>query len=293
MSRWRVGIVGPGRAGTVVAAALARARHRVVAVAGGSPRSRDRLRSRLPTARDAPVDRVAADCDLVVVAVSDDALEQVVEAMAAGVPLGGIRIVHLSGARGLAPLAPAAAAGAAVAACHPAVTFPDALADPEVLVGMPWAVTVGDGDRGWARRLVEDTGGDAVVVADADRATYHAGLAVASNAVGAALALARELLGAAGVEEPGRFLLPLADASARNAVLHGRAGVTGPVVRGDADTIARHLQSIDDALVAAHRAAMRLVLEVAPPTDAARRRGVERVLDPLRHPRDTASEDHT
>ena len=249
-SRFRVAIIGPGRVGTLLAVALSRAGHRVVAVAGGQPSARDRVGELVAGVRlfDVPAAAVA-DADLVVVATPDDAVAAVVDDLAASDALREHHhVVHVAGSHGLGVLHRATLAGARVAACHPAMTVPTGASDPDLLVGAAWAVTAGTADRPWARQLVTDLGGDPHDVPDAARGLYHAGLAVGSNAVGAAVAVARQLLLAARVPDPAAFLGPLVERSVTNVLADGASALTGPVVRGDRGTIARHLDVLDTDL---------------------------------------------
>jgi predicted short-subunit dehydrogenase-like oxidoreductase (DUF2520 family) len=239
-------IVGPGRVGTLLAVAGARAGWRVAAVAGGSERSRARVCELVKGVRPFgdPVD-AARSVDVVLLAVPDDAIEQVVTELAVADVLGeGRGVVHLAGSRGLAPLRRAALSGARVAACHPAMTVPTGATDPEALVGVPWAVTAPPADRPWAHGLVADLHGDPHDVPDASRTLYHAALATASNAVGAAVVAARRLLLAAGIDQPAVFLGPLAHASVTNAADRGVVALTGPIVRGDVGTVRAHVEAI-------------------------------------------------
>jgi predicted short-subunit dehydrogenase-like oxidoreductase (DUF2520 family) len=266
----RVAIVGPGRVGTLLAAASTRAGHRVVAVAGGSDPARRAVAGLVAGVR--PVDRAeeaVRGADLVWLTVPDDAVATVAEQLVRADALAeGQRVVHVAGSLGLDPLRLVAAAGARVAACHPAMTVPGGPADPDVLVGVAWAVTAAADDLGWSRELVADLGGDPVTVPGDRRVLYHAGLAVGSNAVGAAVATARQLLLAAGIDDPTPFLRPLVDASVRNVLARGSAALTGPVVRGDVGTIRRHLDHLDrdvPTLVDAYRALTSVVLDRAGP----------------------------
>lgn len=243
----RVAVVGPGRVGTLLAVALARAGWRPVAVAGGRPDARDRVAALVAGCRpheDAA--EAVADVDLVVLATPDGALEPVVTDLARRDALGERhRVVHVAGSLGLAPLRRAALAGAAVAACHPAMTVPTGASDPDLLVGAAWAVTADARDRGWAEDLVVDLGGDPHAVPDEVRGLYHAGLAIGSNAAAAAVVVARQLLLAARIEDPEAFLAPLVDRSVGNALARGAAALTGPVVRGDVGTVAGHLAALE------------------------------------------------
>lgn len=260
-----VAIVGPGRTGTILAAALARAGHTIAAAGGGGVSSRERFRNRFAGARVSEDPAAAtSDADLVVVATPDDAVTAVIVDLAVRDAVGpGQRLVHLSGALGLAPLRPAVAAGVRVAACHPAQTVPDATADAAVLDGAAWAVTAEADDRTWARSFVTQVGGVAYDVPDDRRLLYHAGLVVGSNAVAAATSVARQLLSAAAIDEPEAFLDPLVHASVDNVLAAGAAAITGPVVRGDVGTVRAHLEQLEhDAptLAAAYRSLARVVL---------------------------------
>lgn len=266
----RVAVVGPGRVGTALAVALARAGHRIVGAGGGSDASRERFASHLAGARlAADPAEVVGRADLVVVTTPDDVIENVVTDLAvADVFREGQYVVHLSGARGLAPLRRARLAGCHVAACHPAQTVPAGTASPDVFVGTAWAVTASDLDRPWARDLVEQVGGDPHDVRDEDRVLYHAGLVLGSNAVGAAVAAARHLLLAARVDEPAAFLGPLVAASVRNVLASGSDALTGPVVRGDLGTIQSHLDALAADLPShedVYRLLSRVVLALARP----------------------------
>lgn len=242
----RVAIVGPGRVGTLLAVSLARAGWRPVAVSGGSVGSRERIAALVTGCR--PFDDVTdavAGTDLVVLATPDDVLERVVTELARRDVLAeGQRVVHVAGSAGLAPLHRAALAGARVAACHPAMTVPSGAVDPDLLVGAAWAVTAPAPDRGWAHDLVTDLGGDGYDVADDVRGLYHAGLAIGSNTVAAAVVVARQLLLAARIDDPARFLGPLVERSVEGALTVGASALTGPVVRGDVGTVAGHLDAL-------------------------------------------------
>jgi predicted short-subunit dehydrogenase-like oxidoreductase (DUF2520 family) len=252
----RVAVIGPGRVGTLLTVALARAGWRPVAVAGGSVAARDHVASLVAGCRPHGTSTDAVEgADLVVVTAPDDAVAEVVtDLVRADALREGQRVVHVAGSQGLAPLRRAALAGAAVAACHPAMTVPTGAEDPDLLVGTAWAVTAAAADLGWARDLVVDLGGDPHDVPDDVRGLYHAGLAVGGNAVGAAVVVARQLLLAARVDDPAAFLGPLVERSVTNALRDGASALTGPVVRGDVGTVAGHLDAlaadVPDLLVA-------------------------------------------
>lgn len=262
-----VAVVGPGRVGTAVALALVRGGHRVVAAADTGSGRAAALAAQVAGCR-VVADAVAAAAlaDTVLVTVPDDAIEEVVASVArADGWREGHRVVHCAGASGIAPLRLASLAGARVAACHPAQTVPLG-AGPDALLGAAWAVTCATADRAWAEELVVATGGDPFELGEGERTIYHAALALGSNAAAAAVAVARQVLLAAGVADPGRVLEPLVEASVRNVVRDGAGALTGPVVRGDAGTVERHMAALDadlPRLGQAYRALQAVVLDQA------------------------------
>jgi predicted short-subunit dehydrogenase-like oxidoreductase (DUF2520 family) len=231
-----VGVVGAGRVGAVLGAALNAAGHRVVAAAAVSAASRDRAARLLPGAAILPADEVArAADDLLLLAVPDDALGAVVSGLSAtGALRPGQIVAHTSGAHGLAVLGEVNGM-----ALHPAMTFTGADSDLDRLPGIAWGVTTRD--RAFATRLVADLGGVPEWVAEDARPLYHAALAHGANHLVTLVNEAADLLRAAGVEEPGRVLAPLLRAALDNALLMGDAALTGPVSRGDAGTVGKHL----------------------------------------------------
>lgn len=248
----RVAVIGPGRAGTAVAAALAASGWPVVAVAGGSAAARAAFTGRIDGARDAGRDGLMSaveGAELVVLAVPDDALAGVVrDVVVADGVTEAQGWVHLAGAHGREVLRPLALAGARTAAVHPAQTLGDPDRAARDLVGAAWAVTARAEDRAWAHRMVRAAGGTPHDVAEVDRPLYHLGLALASNATTAIVALAGDALRGAGISDPSAFLSPLATASAAAAATDGAGALTGPVRRGDAATVAAHRAELATAL---------------------------------------------
>ncbi|MEU7843081.1 Rossmann-like and DUF2520 domain-containing protein [Micromonospora sp. NPDC049114] len=238
-----VGVVGAGRVGAVLGAALAAAGHRVVAVAGDSGTSRARLALLLPEVPRRPVTAVArAAADLLLIAVPDDALAAVVaDLVDRGALHPGQVVAHTSGAHGLAVLAPAAAVGARPLALHPAMTFTGTPDDLPRLSGISYGVTAPADLRPLAARLVADLGGVPEWVAEGDRPLYHAALAHGANHLVTLVNEATDRLRDAGVARPEKVLAPLLRAALENALRLGDDALTGPVSRGDAGTVERHL----------------------------------------------------
>ncbi len=116
--------------------------------------------------------------------------------------------------------------------------------DEQRLVGTPFAATAPDSLRPVAEALIVEMGGEPFWVPEEARPLYHAALTVGSNHLVTLVAESADLLRRAGVAEPGRVLGPLLFASLDNALRHGDGGLTGPVSRGDASTVAAHLETL-------------------------------------------------
>ncbi len=245
-ARLRVGVVGAGKVGAVVGAALARAGHEVVAVSAVSQASRERAETLLPGVRVLPVPDVVAAAELVVLAVPDDALADLVAGLAAtGTWQAGQILAHTSGRHGIAVLAPALPRHVLPVALHPAMTFTGTAMDLERLADCAFGVTAPEELRPMAEALVLDIGGSPVWVAEDARPMYHAALAHGSNHLVTLMAEAMDILRAAGVDEPRAVLGPLVQAALDNALRLGDAALTGPVARGDVGTVGEHLRQLD------------------------------------------------
>ena len=241
----RIGVVGAGRVGAVLAAALRAAGHQVVAVAGESAASRTRIETLLPGVHVDKPTAVSRACDLLLLTVPDDMLPNVVTMLAAsGAIRPGQQVVHTSGKHGLAVLGPAADVGAEVLAMHPAMTFTGTDVDLARLPGCVFGVTATRGTRALAEVLVSDLGGSIVWVDEDKRTLYHAGLAHGANHLVTLVSQAMDLLRSSGATDPAATLRPLLTAALDNALSYGDAALTGPIVRGDVETVRAHLADI-------------------------------------------------
>ncbi len=224
----RVRIIGPGRAGTSLHRALSTAHWPVAPLLG----------------RDDDLHAAAADVDLVVVATPDAAVADVAAAIE---PSAATVIAHLSGSLGLGPLD----AHPRRAVLHPLVALPDAERGAERLVGA-WFGLATDGDP-LVEQVVEELHGRIVRVAEGDWARYHAGAVIAANHLVALLGQVERVAGSIGA--PLAAYLDLARGALDDvAALGPAAALTGPVRRGDTDTVRRHLDALPEAERAAYRA---------------------------------------
>lgn len=241
----RLRVVGPGRAGRSLASALARAGWQVVGLLG----------------RDDDLRGAAEGADLVLIATPDATIATVAATIE---PSDRAVVAHAAGSLGLEVLDPHPRR----AAVHPLVALPDPERGAERLVGA-WFAVAGDP---LAQRVAADLGGRWFEVGDADRSAYHAAAAVASNHLVALMGQVHRIAGGIGI--PGEAYLHLAAGALQNVAEVGpAAALTGPVARGDWDTVARHVAAIDPserpAYLALAAAARRLVADDGLPPELA------------------------
>jgi predicted short-subunit dehydrogenase-like oxidoreductase (DUF2520 family) len=240
-----VGVVGAGRVGSALGAAIARAGHDVVAVSAVSAESLARAERMLPGVAVRPVDETVSTADFVLLAVPDDVLRPLVAGLAeTGVWRPGQLVAHTSGAQGIGVLDAAAARGVLALALHPVMTFTGRPEDLDRLDGATWGVTALDELRPVAESLVLEMGGEPVWVPESARPLYHASLTVASNHLVTLVNDSMTLLDGAGVAEPARLVAPLLSAALDNVLRLGDAALTGPVSRGDVATVTAHVQTL-------------------------------------------------
>ncbi|HEX6520811.1 MAG TPA: DUF2520 domain-containing protein [Streptosporangiaceae bacterium] len=283
-ARLAVGIIGPGRTGTALGTALARAGHAVVAVSAVSEASVARASEKFPSALITSPDSVVERADLVLLTVPDDVLPGLVAGLAAtDAPLAGRMLAHASGRYGVAVLEPATRVGALPLALHPVMTFTGRDEDVDRLKGLCFGVTAPDVLRPAVEALVIEMGGEPVFIAESDRELYHAAIAFAANHMITLVTSAADLLGSAGVGDPARLLGPLLGASLDNALRFGDAGLTGPVARGDAGTVAAHVAALSGTptVQAAYVALARLTADRALAAGVLAPADAERLLDVL------------
>jgi predicted short-subunit dehydrogenase-like oxidoreductase (DUF2520 family) len=232
----RVGVVGAGRLGTALAAALDEAGVRVAGPAGRG--------------------EVPEGCDAIVLCVPDAEIPAAAATVAGAAPLVG----HTSGATPLTALEPA---GGAAFGMHPLQTFPERWAGDaaaaERAPGTALAAFAGAGCAvagstpevvAFAGRLARLLGMTPFEIDDEGRAAYHAAASVASNFTVTLLAAAERIAGGAGLapHEARALLAPLVRRTVESvAELDPASALTGPVARSDHVTVEAQRRAIEDA----------------------------------------------
>lgn len=222
--RLGIGIIGAGRVGPVVGAALGGAGHAVVGITAGS--DPERVEAILPGVPTLDPAEVVRRSELVIVAVPHDQLEGLVTGLAAlEAWQPGQLVLHTDPAFGTAVLAPAMAQGAIPLAVHPALVFTGTSMDLRQLATAYAAVTAPAPVLPIAQALAVELGCEPVVIAEEDRPTY-------AEAVGAATEFSRSivrqsagLLAEAGVPHPGAYLSALVHSTIDHALADAGSGV--------------------------------------------------------------------
>jgi len=241
--------VGAGRAGRALATAAHEAGYQVVAVASRTPAHAQELADAVGARRVETAVRAARAADVTFLTVPDAAITRVAATVAAsGMALGERALVHCSGAHTSSALGAARQVAARVGAVHPLQAL-TADSSPRVLCGTFFSVEADEGLRPTLERIVSDLGGIPFAAPSGDRALYHAAAVLAGNAPLALLARAARLLESTGVDGAiaTQALATLLEGAAANVRrLGAQAALTGPVVRDDAGTVARHLRALQN-----------------------------------------------
>jgi predicted short-subunit dehydrogenase-like oxidoreductase (DUF2520 family) len=278
----RIAIVGPGRLGRALALELKRAQYTISEIVSGSRAASKRKAgdlARKVKAHASTSDRARLDADLVWFCVPDREIASSSRQLASVVDWRKKIAFHSSGALASDELESLRQGGAAVASVHPLMTF--VTGSTPSLIGVPFAM---EGDAGAvrsARQIVRALGGEAFTIRKQYKAAYHAWGAFASPLLVAMLVTAEQLARKAGLSAVGarKKMLPIVRQTIANYGALGAAGAfSGPIVRGDAEIVRKHLQVARKVPEATHvyLALARAALQYLP----ARNRGeLKRALD--------------
>jgi len=197
-------------------------------------------------ARATTLARAALRAGIIWFAVTDSALAECARLLAGRrESWKGVLVLHSSGALSSDLLAPLAARGARVASLHPMMTFVRRSAP--TLGGVGFAAEGAPAALALTRTLVRDLGGHWFPVSKVAKPLYHAWGAFASPLLIIELALAEAVARSAGISrtQVRRIMAPIVRRTIDNYFAHGAvAAFSGPLVRGDVATVARHLAEL-------------------------------------------------
>ena len=238
-----LGIVGIGCIGQALGRLLAPKFEILVTARGRAAEAVEFIGS---AARAVPLKALADRSDCVIIAVPDNAVPSVASQLAEHPPRV---VVQTCGALGPSDLSPLPERGTACATFHPLQTVPDPQAGVESLPGSTFGVC-GQGEASsWCQSLAQSLGGTTLSVSEDQLPLYHAAAVFASNFAMGLVEAATSLMESTGASraEARSALRPLVEASVKNALTMslGQA-LTGPLARGDAGTVRRHLGAMGE-----------------------------------------------
>jgi predicted short-subunit dehydrogenase-like oxidoreductase (DUF2520 family) len=241
----RVAIVGAGNLGTALARALQRAGYEIEAVIaharGESLKKAQRLAKQVGAGASTDLSEVRAE--LIWFCVPDAEIARAARSLSRKIEWKGRVALHSSGVLTSDELAALRSRRAAVASVHPLMTF--VRGSGASLAGVPFAL---EGDAAAvrvARRVIQDVGGHACSIRKKDKAAYHAWGTFASPLFTALLATTEQVAALAGVNRKAakQRMIPILLQTLANYAAFGADGAfSGPIIRGDVDTVKRHLR---------------------------------------------------
>ena len=257
-----VGIFGPGRAGTGLGLAFVRQ--------GMSVRIHGRHPGNVPDSLEfswGGIPEWIEQVDVLLLAVPDDAVEEVARSLAAAAAVCERHVVlHLSGVMDVTALNPLRSTGAALGSLHPLQALSDPMNAPERLDG---AVAGVEGDARAveaAEELALAIGLKPVRIATSSKRLYHAAAVFASNYLVTVVAVARRLFEESGMsrDRARDALRPLVSGTIENVLMTDPAtALTGPISRGDVATVRMHLATLSREDARLYRSLGRATLEIS------------------------------
>jgi predicted short-subunit dehydrogenase-like oxidoreductase (DUF2520 family) len=284
----RITIVGAGNLASALAPSLREAGYEIdQIISRGRPASLRRARrlAREVGASAVLISRAQIRSEVVWFCVPDGAIASVAESFEGAADWIGKVALHSSGALSSDELSALRSRGAAIASVHPLMTFVQG--SRPSLAAVPFAIEGDSAAVHAARSIVKNLGGSAYSIRREDKAAYHAWGTFASPLLTALLVTSERVAAAAGVKSKlarQRMLPMLRQTLANYAALGGPGAFSGPIVRGDADTVKRHLQTLREIPVAqdVYIALARAALAYLP---ARKKKEFEKELQSLRRKR--------
>jgi predicted short-subunit dehydrogenase-like oxidoreductase (DUF2520 family) len=244
-----IAFIGAGAVGTSLALLLQQQHYTITGIASRSEASAQRAAG-LTGASVVTPEQACQIADIIFITTPDREISNVIDSLAGLHSLRpGTILAHTSGAHSSELLSKAHDFGTHILSFHPLQSFPY----PDVsVVSVKGSVFTLEGDASAltiAYRLVEDLGGQPVVIQKHQKALYHAGACVASNYFVSNVHFAVALLQAAGftMETAQSALLPLIRGTLQNLESTPISqALTGPIARGDTNTIIKHMSAMSD-----------------------------------------------
>jgi len=217
--RLGIGIIGAGRVGPVIGAALAGAGHAIVGISTVAEHNRERAQAMLPDVPILEIPDLVERSELVILAIPEHEIESLVAGLAeTGAWQPGQLVLHTAARFGWSVLGPALAAGAIPLAVHPAMAFTGTSMDLVRLRESYCAVSAPTPVLPIGQALVVEMGAEPIVIAEADRPAYAEAVSIATSFSTSIVGQAMSVLTEIGIESPGAVLGPLVRSAVDNAL---------------------------------------------------------------------------
>lgn len=244
-----VAIIGAGNLGTALGYALSQKGYRIKAL---SCRTLSSVRKSLQIVGEGKAFsdnlQAAKQGKLIFICVPDNEIAKVVKELAGGtIPWRKKYVFHCSGLVSAEVLDPLKAKGAFTASIHPVQSFSQKKGGPKQLEGIYFGLEGDEKALELAEKIVSRLGGYSIIIKGKDKALYHAACSIASNFFIVLLDVSVSLLKFIGFEEKqaSKIVLPLIQGTLQNIKeLDLESSLTGPVIRGDQESVKKHLEAL-------------------------------------------------
>jgi predicted short-subunit dehydrogenase-like oxidoreductase (DUF2520 family) len=265
-----IAIVGAGNLANALAVPLRRAGYRIESVVGRSkPASRTKARTLAREVEARASTELPKDSRATVVwfCVPDGGIRKASQSVRDQIDWRGRIALHSSGVMTSDELDALRRRGAFVASAHPLMTF--VRRSRPTLAGVPFAIEGDSPAVRIARRVVKDLGGRGYSIQKKEKAAYHAWATFVSPLFTALMATAEQVAHAAGIsqKQSRQRMIPILRQTLENyAAVGAAAGFSGPIIRGDVETVKRHWRALRGVPPArdVYRALLRAALEYLP-----------------------------
>ena len=246
-NKFAIGIVGAGKVGAILGAAYKNCGHEITAIYTASETNIERNEILLPNVPILSIEEVVRKSEIVFFTIPDDELAPTITGLAKlGVFKQGQILIHTSGRHTLEVFENMPnIIGMSI---HPIMTFTGTSLDLPKLKNTYYAVNASKLMLPIAQALVMELEGSPITVSDENRSLYHAGLSHGANHLSLIVNQSMEMLEKAGVENPESIVKPLFEAALERSLMQKYKSISGPVPRGDTQTIQKHLETISQIL---------------------------------------------
>ncbi len=247
----KVTIIGGGKVGSTIAKKLETIDSVSYKVVYNSDTTKEKLLGQgIPSASIANWGSAEFNCDITLICVKDYQIEQVAEQLSEHITDGSPLVVHTSGTKRKEILNTLIAKGCTIAAAHPYQTFAESTSD--ILNGTPWGLDVGDDSADKLGQFINLIGGKSIRLSDEtleSKSLYHISAVAASNFMALSVELAKNIAIESGISWE-QFLPHIMQTTLNNSMDDDRdePAITGPVVRGDVETVKYHVSALGESV---------------------------------------------